>query len=131
MLAVSSASAAPEILTARDAHLAQKSGTVVLIDVRTPNEWQRTGLPQGALGATLQDNDFIDQVFTHLNGDKSKPVALICRTGRRSQTAAERLEQAGFTAIFNVREGFAGRSGAGPGWKAQKLPIDPVSPSGH
>ena len=81
------------------------SGDVTLIDVRRPNEWAETGMAEGAIGATLQDADFIDQVRAALGGDTSKPVALICRSGGRSATAQKKLEAAGFSQVTNVTGG--------------------------
>lgn len=115
----------PAVIDAPAAFAEQQSGALVLIDVRRPNEWRATGLPAGAVGATLQDADFIDEVLTALDGDRTRPVALICRRGKRSAEAAEILERAGFTDVRNVEEGLVGRRGAGPGWRARGLPITP------
>ncbi len=106
------------------AHQRTQSGELTLIDVREPHEWASTGLPQGAVGATLQDEDFVDQVLAAVGGDKSAPIALSCRTGRRSERAAKVLSEAGFTDVSNLREGFVGRTGSGPGWKARGLPVE-------
>jgi len=121
--------AEPVLISAPEAHEARMAGDLTLIDVRTPAEWSKTGRAQGAIGATLQDADFIAQVLASVGGDKTKPVALMCRTGQRSSTAAARLEQAGFTQVYNVREGFVGRRGVGPGWRARNLPIERYDPS--
>ncbi len=112
-----------------DAPQAQKqvaAGQLTLIDVRRPDEWAATGLPEGATGATLQDSDFVAQVLSAVNGDKHAPVALICRAGGRSTAAAAQLEAAGFTAVHNVKEGMLGRAGSGPGWLARELPVEQV-----
>lgn len=97
---------------------------LVIVDVRTPREWRETGLPRGAVQATLQDEDFIAQVLAAVKGDKDAPVALTCRTGRRSARAAKALEAAGFSDLYNIREGWAGREGSGPGWLARGLPVE-------
>ncbi len=127
MFFTSSALADTAEISAPDAHAKAQEGLLTIVDVRRPSEWAETGLPQGAVGATLQDRDFVAQVLAALNGDKSAPVALSCRTGRRSARAASILERAGFTSVYNLREGWAGRSGSGPGWDARGLPVDEVA----
>ncbi len=119
----------PVLISAPEADEARMAGELTLIDVRTPSEWMATGRAQGAIGATLQDEDFIAQVLASVGGDKTSPVALMCRSGRRSSAAAARLEQAGFTHVYNLLEGFSGRKGTGPGWQARKLPIESYDPS--
>lgn len=64
-----------------------------IIDVRTPDEWRETGIVQGALTIDIVGNKqkFAEEVLSKI--DPSKPVALICRTGRRSTYAAGFLEE--------------------------------------
>lgn len=117
-------------LPAPEAFEAVKAGKLTLIDIRTPPEWRQTGVapgasrinmihPQGAVG-------FLNEVLAKVGGDKTAPIALICRTGNRTTQVQRFLQAQGFTQVFNVREGMAG-SGAGPGWLARKLPIDSCS----
>lgn len=117
------ASAEITTVSAPEALVAAQSGEVVLIDVRTPSEWAMTGLPEGARRADMQQPDFVDQVLGAVAGDFDAPVALICRTGRRSLQAAQDLAESGFTNVSNVAEGVAGHPGAGPGWMARDLPV--------
>lgn len=71
--------------------------------------------------------DFIDQVL-RLGTDRARPVVLTCRSGRRSVSAGEALEQEGFTEVINVLEGFEGplddrfRRGTVAGWRFRGLP---------
>ena len=37
--------------------------------------------------------------------DKEKPVYLYCRSGKRSASAAEKLKEAGFTEVYNLKGG--------------------------
>lgn len=64
-----------------------------IIDVRTPDEWRETGIIDGALTIDIVGNKhkFAQEVLSKI--DPSKPVALICRTGRRSAYAANFLEE--------------------------------------
>jgi len=59
---------------------------------------------------------------------KDRPILLICRSGARSMDAALKLEEAGYTTLFNIDEGFEGdkddynhRSKVN-GWKFHGLP---------
>ena len=72
---------------------------VVIVDVRTPQEY-REGHIAGAVNYPLQDID-------HWSKDlpKDKPVYLYCRSGNRSQQAAEYLKKKGFRNIFNETGG--------------------------
>jgi rhodanese-related sulfurtransferase len=59
---------------------------------------------------------------------KDQPVLLLCRSGKRSVLAAEAAAKAGFTAVFNVLEGFEGeldaahQRGRADGWRFHRLP---------
>ena len=97
-----------------------------LIDVREPAEWAETGVPTGAATVSISRADFVDAVLAKVGGDKSAPVAVICRSGSRSVKAAEALSAAGFTNVTNVGDGMMGRPAVGQGWLAAKLPTSPA-----
>lgn len=60
--------------------------------------------------------------------DRAQPVVIICRSGRRSVSAGEALEAAGYREVYNVLEGFEGplderfRRGTVSGWRLAGLP---------
>ena len=109
-------------LTPPEAHDAAATGAIVLIDIRRPDEWARTGVGAGAVPIDMRRADFEDMLLRVTEGDKSRPVALICARGVRSRRMSERLRAAGFTHIIDVPEGMLG-SGAGPGWVRRGLPV--------
>ena len=109
-------------LSAPDAHAAARAGEIVLIDIRRPDEWARTGVPEGGIGIDMRRDDFVDVLLAQVDGDPSRPVALICARGVRSARMSARLRAAGFTQIIDVPEGMLG-SGAGPGWLRRGLPV--------
>lgn len=109
-------------LTAPEAHAAAKAGDIILIDIRRPDEWARTGSPEGGHRVDLRDADFADRLSGLAEGDRSAPIALICARGVRSARVANQLAQAGFTNIIDVPEGMLG-SGAGEGWIRRGLPV--------
>jgi rhodanese-related sulfurtransferase len=61
-------------------------------------------------------------------GDKSRPVLLICRSGKRTLDAGRALEAAGFTEVVHVLHGFEGdlndefKRSSINGWRYDGLP---------
>ncbi|WP_308915123.1 rhodanese-like domain-containing protein [Jannaschia sp. LMIT008] len=109
-------------MTPREAMDAARVGTITLIDIRRPDEWARTGIPEGGHGIDMRRDDFAEALLDLTGGDRTAPVALICARGVRSDRMSARLAEAGFTAIVDVPEGMLG-SAAGPGWVARGLPV--------
>lgn len=109
--------------------LLAKKADAVLVDVRTPQEWEQIGLPDLAtLGKGTRriawvlmpggpNAQFVPE-FSRLQVAQDTPVLLLCRSGARSQAAAMALTQLGYTRCFNVSGGFEGPHG----WKARQLP---------
>lgn len=117
-------------LSATEAYARASAGEITLIDVRSPREWRQTGLPAHAKAVTIHDPEglpaFVRKIAALLDNDPSQPVALICASGVRSTYAEALLEQAGFTAVYNVTEGMMGGR-AGPGWLKHTLPTAAVN----
>lgn len=116
----------PAFETVSSETFASSHSDTVLIDVREPAEWAQTGAPAGAKLISGSRSDFVDAVLQAVGGDKTKPVAVICRSGSRSVRAAEKLAAAGFGRVTNLGDGMIGREGVGPGWLAASLPITRV-----
>ena len=112
-------------LTAPDAYAQTQAGKLTLIDIRRPDEWKQTGVAKDALQINMAQGDsgFVAQVTAETGGDKNTPIGLICRTGNRTTQMQRVLTDAGFTQVYNIKEGMAG-SGAGPGWIARGLPVE-------
>jgi rhodanese-related sulfurtransferase len=113
---------AAEILTATEAFAKAATGKITLIDIRTPEEWAKTGSGAGAKRLDMRREDFVDTLDKILGGDKSRPVALICARGVRSSRLSRALREGGYTNIIDVPEGMLG-SYAGPGWLERGLPV--------
>ncbi|MEM9578800.1 MAG: rhodanese-like domain-containing protein [Pseudomonadota bacterium] len=111
-----------DTLSPAQAHEATVAGALVLVDIRRPDEWSRTGVGEGAVPLDMRRQDFEEALLTAADGDKSRPIALICARGVRSRRMSDRLRAAGFTRIIDVPEGMLG-SGAGPGWLGRGLPV--------
>lgn len=110
------------IMDAEEAYNAVKAGAIILIDVRRPDEWQRTGIAQGATPIDMRRPDFI-QVLQQVRKTKEHlPIAVICARGVRSKHMTGVIRAAGIKSIIDVPEGMLGSEG-GPGWLARQLPI--------
>ena len=98
-----------------------EAGEVTLIDVRRPHEWEAGRIP----GARRVEINELPAVAAEL--DRDRPVVLYCRSGSRSQLAADGLNAAGFDA--HALEG--GISA----WAEEERPLEPeggyVSESGE
>jgi len=83
---------------------------VPIYDVRRPEEWRQTGVVSGSRKLTFVDaagrpNPSFLADFSARVG-KNDPVALICRTGNRTDALARELMQKhGYTQVYNVRDG--------------------------
>lgn len=83
-----------------------KSGApIVVLDVREAAEFAFKHIPN-AVSIPLGE---LDQRLEELN--KQDPIYVICRTGTRSDMAAQRLAASGFTSVLNVVPGMSGWSG--------------------
>lgn len=119
---------------ARD--LMSSNPSAVLIDVRTEAEWNFVGVPvvDGSdsrlrfvqwitFPGGSPNAEFVPTATTGLDQDQA--VLFLCRSGARSQAAAEAFEAAGFTSTHNIIEGFEGEKGPDGhrigGWKHSGL----------
>ncbi len=115
-----------QTLTPEEAAQLTAQGEITLIDIRRPDEWARTGVPTAGHPIDMRHKDFIAQLDQIIDGDRARPVALICARGVRSDRMSAHLEEAGFTNIIDIPEGMLG-SAAGPGWLQRGLPVTKVS----
>lgn len=112
-----------QTLTAPEAYQKLQAGELLLIDVRTPQEWLTTGVPKGARLADMKDPQFLHQLKRLEEQSGGKPIALICHGGVRTGKLVKELKKYGFQGLLDVKEGMNG-SNAGPGWLARKLPLE-------
>ena len=85
---------------------------VVVLDVRTAEEFKDNHL-EGALNIDQAQSDFIQNAKEAL--PTGKTIAVYCRSGRRSASAAERLAAEGYKAV-NLRGGILA-------WKEAQMPV--------
>ena len=82
-------------------HLVEEQGAL-LLDVRTPAEYQEHHLPNSLLIPHEEIGRRISEVLEAQGGDKNKPIVVFCRRGGRAQTAKNVLLANGFTEITNL-----------------------------
>ena len=105
-----------------------------LLDVRTPEEWNEIGRPDGEklslkthfvslkLGEERKMNENFMQEVAAEKIPMDKSMLIICRGGIRSQLAAEMLSEAGHQNCINISDGFEGNKDIGEGWQKTGLP---------
>ena len=106
-----------------------KDPNKVLLDVRTQEEWDLVGKPDGdKIGLKtyfleIKRDSFFDFVeeFKAFNINKDHEILVICKSGERSQISAELLFRENYKTI-NISDGFEG-SAEGAGWINSSLPI--------
>ena len=104
----------------------------VLLDVRTNDEWEQVGKPDGEIiglktyflslqfGEERIFNKNFVQEFKNLKITQDQEILAICRSGARSQFAAELLTKENYT-CSNISDGFEGNN-ENIGWKMCGLP---------
>lgn len=120
-LGVQPAIAADTVINAPDAYVAAKAGNIILVDIRTPQEWNQTGIAEGAIALDMTAKTFVDTLVKLRSDNPQTPIALICRTGNRSGYVFEALNKQGFANLMDVSEGMAGGRN-GKGWIPRGLP---------
>jgi rhodanese-related sulfurtransferase len=113
---------APSSLSVREAHEAAKAGRLVLVDIRTPEEWADTGVPEGAIRLDMEGSGFEARLAGVKLDNPGKTIALICRTGNRSSSLQRKLAGRGWRELVDVRGGLLGNP-KDKGWLAQGLPV--------
>lgn len=100
-----------QTIDARGLHQRLQAGEdLLLVDVRTPGEYQSDG---HIAGSRLLPLSSVTQRIGELPSDKT--IVCVCRSGARSQTACEYLAANGYSNVINLKGGIFG-------WKRSGLP---------
>ena len=89
-----------------------QAGTPI-IDIRTPKEWEETGIVPGSHLLTFfnEDGSHDKQGFTNrlqqIAGPDT-PLAILCRSGNRSEKVSRFLSGQGFRSVIDIYEGIKG-----------------------
>ena len=82
---------------------------VLIIDVRTPEEFAESHLPE----ANNFPVDTLSQnIETIKKLQRDKPLLVYCRSGKRSARAAEKLKNLGVNSLYNLKGGIKAWSDA-------------------
>jgi len=87
----------------------------ILLDVRTAAEYDK-GCITGAYNLDWDGKDFKEEVKSF---DKSEPIFVYCKSGGRSEEAAEYLSKNGFKKVYNLKGGMRA-------WENSGKDIEPV-----
>ncbi|GGO69075.1 rhodanese-like domain-containing protein [Bowmanella pacifica] len=93
--------------------LLERKQDVVVVDVRTPEEYAEGHVP----GAINVPHDRINEFLQQLDNEKSSQLVLYCRSGRRAKLAANELHKLGFGSITLLE-------GDMLGWQEQGLQVE-------
>ena len=77
---------------------AKTKDAILIIDVRTPTEWDRGHLPN----AKHIEWQNIGEEIIELTNDKHSTIYVYCRSGNRSGKAKLILEQLGYSNVINA-----------------------------
>ena len=111
--------------------LISENKDIELLDVRTQEEWDSVGKPDGEkLGLKTHfvtivrspdpsaNEEFVKEVKKQI--DPKKQLLILCKAGGRSMMAAQLLSKEQINCI-NISDGFEG-NGESLGWKSENLP---------
>lgn len=111
-----------------------------LVDVRCDAEWLFVGLPDLSeagkqpylipwqMFPAMQVNTGFVGAMQHAGATPEHHLYFMCRSGQRSTAAAQAMQAAGFSHVYNIAGGFEGppdpqgHRGHVEGWKAEGLP---------
>ena len=77
-----------------------KNEEILLIDTREANEYKKRRIA----GAINIEVDNVDRIL-NICPDKNKQIVVYCSKGIRSVVVAERLDELGYSEIYNLEEG--------------------------
>ena len=121
-----------ELLTKDIRQFIKQNPNSVLIDVRSKEEWENVGKPDGNkinletyflsirnVQGEINQNFF--EEFKGLKIDKEKEILVMCKAGSRSLLVSNLLDKESYNCI-NISDGFEGND-QNNGWKNAGLPI--------
>jgi len=121
-----------ELLTKDIQQFIKQNPNSVLIDVRSKEEWENVGKPDGNkinletyflsiknIQGEININ-FVEE-FENLKIDKKKEILVMCKAGGRSLLVSNMLDKEEYNCI-NISDGFEGND-QNNGWKNSGLPI--------
>jgi phage shock protein E len=114
VLILTAQAADPKNITIDEAaKLIKEDKNVVVLDVRTPKEFE-AGHIKGATNINFQDKEFADRIAKL---DKSKTYIVHCQAGGRSAKACEQIKKVELKNVLHMNQGFGK-------WKEAGQPVE-------
>ncbi|MBN8236269.1 sulfurtransferase TusA family protein [Halobacillus kuroshimensis] len=95
----------PDVVNNEELEAARSNPDSVIVDVRESAEYAFHHIPEAVSIPLGELDDRADEL------DKNKTLYMVCRTGSRSDLAAQNLTSKGFGAVYNVVPGMSGWNG--------------------
>ncbi|MGB7299143.1 MAG: rhodanese-like domain-containing protein [Burkholderiaceae bacterium] len=111
-----------ESMGVEKARAAALAGSLILVDIRTPDEWKGSGLPDVAVALDMREKTFVQSLLALRKKNPGVKIGLICATGGRSRYVANWLSRNGVSDIVDVAPGLHTSK---TGWLAKQLPVRP------
>ena len=114
-------------LSLQEAYSLYENDKIKIIDIRTLNEWNMTGvIPKSILVNMHDDNyqersEFSMELKNILSKYNKSNVALICASGARSKIVSDYLIKEGYSNIYNIPDGIIGKKS--DGWLFLGFPL--------
>lgn len=108
---------------ARQAALEQR---LILVDIRTPGEWQESGIPDVAVALDMTRKGFVRRLLELREKQPDARIGLICAVGGRSSYVTRWLSRQRVSGVVDVP---AGIHTPRTGWLARKLPVRRPGPT--
>jgi len=107
-----------DVATANDMITDDTYPNLIILDVRTPSEYNEGHLENAILIPLTELESRIDEILQY----KDTEIIVYCKVGGRSAQASSILDSNNFTKIFNVKGGITA-------WEAAGYPLIPEFPS--
>lgn len=111
-LSLTSAKEGGDVTPREVTRMLRKDSTVILVDVRTPEEYKQGHL-KGCKLMNFYDADFRERAKKL---PKDRRIVLYCRSGRRSADAMSYLVSIGYSRVFNMLGGIIA-------WQKDRQPV--------
>jgi rhodanese-related sulfurtransferase len=111
-----------QIMSVEQARAAATKKSLLLIDIRRPEEWRESGVGDVAHPIDMTQPTFFKELMKLREANPDAQFGLICATGVRSRALASYMIRNGIKNVVDVSAGMHGRRG----WLASKLPVKPA-----
>ncbi|WP_226581868.1 sulfurtransferase TusA family protein [Halobacillus litoralis] len=95
----------PDVVNNEDLDAIRKNTATLLLDVRESAEYAFEHIPEAVSMPLGELDERADEL------DRTKNIYIVCRTGNRSDLAAQKLTEKGFENVYNVVPGMSNWSG--------------------